>query len=213
MNFLRSWNLVFLVGFVVYIGIRHVYARRTLGLEKEMSRSDRADARLLVAVFVGSLLLPVLYLFTPALFFADYGLPPLASWCGAVLMMASLWLFWRSHDDLGQNWSITLQLRKEHELVTEGVYRRVRHPMYAAIWLWCIAQGLLLQNWLAGWSALVTFAPLYFRRVHREEDMMCAFFGSQYREYMRRTGRLIPRIGTRAFPDTAKKADGAPPSH
>jgi len=47
-------------------------------------------------------------------------------------------------------------MRKEHRLVTAGVYRHIRHPMYAAIFLWCLAQGLLLPNWLAGWSALAT---------------------------------------------------------
>ncbi len=50
-------------------------------------------------------------------------------------MVAALWLFWRSHADLGRNWSQAFELRKGHELITHGVYRVVRHPMYAAIWL------------------------------------------------------------------------------
>src|SRR5262249_32252909 len=133
------------------------------------------------------------YVFTPWLGFADYHLPPFAPWCGAALIVGSLWLFWRSHADLGLNWSQTLELRKGHQLITHGVYRSIRHPMDASIWLWCVGQGLLLENWLAGWYALASFAVLYFVRTPREERMMCEAFGEEYREYLSRTGRLFPR--------------------
>jgi protein-S-isoprenylcysteine O-methyltransferase Ste14 len=90
-----------------------------------------------------------------------------------------------------------LEIRQGHVLVTGGVYRFVRHPMYASIWLFAIAQGLLLGNWLAGWSGVVTFAPLYIIRTPREERMMRDFFGDEYGVYMRRTGRLLPRLFAR----------------
>lgn len=187
------WNLIFLAGFLTYTGIRSVFARRTRSNETAVSRVDARDRALLAIVLAGSLPLPLVYLFTPWLAFADYHLPAAFPWCGVVIMLASLWLFWRSHADLGRNWSVTLVVRKGHEIIKHGVYRSIRHPMYASIWLWCIAQGLLLQNWLAGWCALVTFAPLYFVRTPREEKMMCEFFGEEYRDYMRQTGRLFPR--------------------
>ena len=82
------------------------------------------------------------------------------------------------------------------ELVTTGPYRWVRHPMYAAIWLWSLAQGLMLANWLAGWAAVATLAPLYWIRTPREERMMIAQFGDAYRDYMTRTGRLVPRFSS-----------------
>ena len=66
--------------------------------------------------------------------------------------------------------------------------------MYASTWLWGIAQALLLQNWLAGLSALIAFAPMYFLRTPREEEMMGESFGQDYRDYMAQTGRLVPRI-------------------
>jgi protein-S-isoprenylcysteine O-methyltransferase Ste14 len=112
-------------------------------------------------------------------------------------MVAALWLFWRSHADLGRNWSVSLELRKDHQLIRHGVYRSIRHPMYASIWLFSLAQGMLLENWLAGWSAVVTFAPLYFLRTPREERMMSEVFGGEYDDYMARTGRLFPRIGVK----------------
>ena len=101
------------------------------------------------------------------------------------------------HADLGQNWSVTLELRKGHQLVKQGVYRSVRHPMYSSIWLWCLAQGLPSGNWLAGWYGFVAFALMYFVRTPREEQMMCESFGEEYRNYMRQTGRLFPRMNSK----------------
>jgi protein-S-isoprenylcysteine O-methyltransferase Ste14 len=194
---IQPWNLVFLIGFIVYVCIRGVFKQRTKGNEKAVSRMDALEKTLMAIVIPGGLLLPVVYLFTPWLAFADYHLPAVARWCGAVLMVAALWLFYRSHADLGQNWSVTLELRKGHQLVKQGVYRSIRHPMYASIWLWCLAQGLLLENWLAGWYGLVAFALMYFVRTPREEQMMCESFGQEYRNYMRQTGRLFPRMNSK----------------
>ena len=110
------------------------------------------------------------------------------------MMIGGLWLFWRSHADLGLNWSPTLETRKGHEIISHGVYRRIRHPMYSAIWLFSIAQGLLLNNWLAGWAVVLAFAVMYFLRTPKEEEMMIDHFGNAYKEYMAETGRLFPRI-------------------
>ena len=67
----------------------------------------------------------------------------------------------------GENWSPDLEIREQHTLVTEGVYRHIRHPMYAAHWLWGLGQALLLQNWIAGPSTLVALLPMYLVRVPR----------------------------------------------
>jgi protein-S-isoprenylcysteine O-methyltransferase Ste14 len=190
---IQPWNLVFLVCFIVYVVIRGVFKQRTKANVPALRRVDALEMTLLIIVIPGGLFLPVVYLFTPWLAFADYRLPTFAPWCGTVLMIAALWLFWRSHVDLGLNWSQTLELRQGHQLVKQGVYRSIRHPMYASIWLWCLAQGLMLENWLAGWYAFVAFALMYFVRTPREEQMMCESFGQEYRDYMRQTGRLFPR--------------------
>lgn len=189
----HPWNAVFFAGFIVYVAIRGLFKQRVKHNEMMIRHVDTLEKALMLILIPGALLLPVVYLFTPWLAFADYHLPAFAHWCGAVLMIAALWLFWRSHLDLGQNWSQSLEIRKGHQLVTNGVYRSIRHPMYASIWIWCLAQGLLLENWLAGWYALLGFALMYFLRTPREEQMMCQTFGQEYRDYMRRTGRLFPR--------------------
>ena len=66
--------------------------------------------------------------------------------------------------------------------------------MYASEWLWGVAQALLLQNWVAGWAGLSLFTPLYVLRVPGEERMMLDRFGEEYRAYMDRTGRVVPRL-------------------
>jgi protein-S-isoprenylcysteine O-methyltransferase Ste14 len=192
---MQPWNVVFLIGFVAYLFIRGVFEQRTKGTEKSISRFDGRERALLCLVFVGCILLPAVYLFTNWLGFANYRLPSYLPWAGTATMVAALWLFWRSHSDLGHNWSRTLELRPANELVRHGVYRSIRHPMYAAILLFGLAQALLLQNWLAGWSGLVSFAVMYFVRVPHEEQMMCEYFGDSYRDYMRQSGRVIPRMG------------------
>ncbi len=109
------------------------------------------------------------------------------------MLLPCLWLFWRSHADLGRNWSPWLEVHAAQTLVTHGVYARIRHPMYASIFISCIAQALLLPNWVAGPAGLVSFLAMYLERARREEDLMLHRLGTAYREYMGRTGRILPR--------------------
>jgi protein-S-isoprenylcysteine O-methyltransferase Ste14 len=150
MSVLQPWNIVFVIGFVIYIVTRGRFASLTKDNESMERRMGLQEMVLLPAMLITSLLFPVIYLFTPLFSFANYELPDWIHCCGLAIMVAGLWLFWRSHADLGFNWSATLELRKSHAIIKHGVYRRIRHPMYAAIWLFSIAQASLLDNWLAG---------------------------------------------------------------
>lgn len=67
--------------------------------------------------------------------------------------------------------------------------------MYAAHLLWGIAQALMLHNWIAGFSLLIVVIPQYLLRFRAEEQMMLEKFGDQYHHYMRKTGRIIPKLG------------------
>ena len=89
---------------------------------------------------------------------------------------------------------MTLEVRENHALITDGIYKYVRHPMYSAFWLWAIAQAFLLPNWIAGFSGIVGFGTLYLLRVRHEEQMMLETFGNAYAEYARRTGRVFPKL-------------------
>lgn len=76
--------------------------------------------------------------------------------------------------------------------MTAGVYKYVRHPMYAAFWLHGVARPLLLPNWLAGSAGLVGFGLLFFSRAERKEQMMIETSGKDYRAYMARNSRVVP---------------------
>jgi protein-S-isoprenylcysteine O-methyltransferase Ste14 len=191
----RPWEWVWLAGFVLYAATRHIYERRVKASARPtvVRHLDRTEKILLAIVSIG-ILLPLVHFFTPLIDFAAIELPAACHWAGLATMLIALWLFRRSHADLGEHWSVTLEIREAHRIVEHGVYRRIRHPMYAAIWLFSLAQALLIDNWIAGPSALVTFAPLYLVRTPREEALLREHFGEAYREYERRTGRLIPRV-------------------
>ncbi len=213
MGIVQLPNAVFFVGLVVQSAIRDHFVRQTKSEKKTVRQFDRLEQILLAAMFPPVLLLPLLYLFTPLLSFADYHLASFIRWAGAAVMMASLWLFWRSHVDLGQNWSVSLELRENHQLVAHGVYRWIRHPMYASIWLWGLAQGMMLANWLAGWSVFPAFAAMYWIRAPREERLMCEEFGDGYREYAQRTGRVFPRLAKAAQTGHVPKPEAGPVSN
>jgi protein-S-isoprenylcysteine O-methyltransferase Ste14 len=147
---------------------------------------------LLAASLTGLGIVPCVYVATRIPRFADYPFMPVASYLGIAVDIAALYLFYRTHRDLGHNWSVSLDLRERHTLVTTGIYATVRHPMYSGFWLMAVAQALLLPNWVAGPAGLVGFGILFFGRVRREEEMMIAAFGDEYRAYMRRTARVVP---------------------
>jgi protein-S-isoprenylcysteine O-methyltransferase Ste14 len=189
---------VYLLGYVVASVIRAYYRRKTRQNKIVENRAPTADALLLFLSSIGIIVLPLSYMLTPWLDWADYHLPEtfqaVAGIIGTLIFAAAIWLLWRSHADLGLNWSPQMDVREKHTLVTQGVYRSIRHPMYAAHVLWGFAQPLLLQNWIAGWSMLATLLPLLWVRIPREERMMLDSFGDEYRSYMNRTGRLLPRL-------------------
>lgn len=141
-------------------------------------------------------ILPLVGVFTPWSELAAYDLPDWTGWLGTVFFLLAIWLFWRSHTDLGLNWSGSLEIRENHSLVDTGIYRYIRHPMYASCWLWGIAQALLLHNWIYGLSYVISFLLMYLLRVPQEEQMMLDTFGEQYQEYMTRTGRVYSKILT-----------------
>ena len=195
----RAFGIVYFLGMLAEVVIRVPHEQRRRQTRMMAESVDWSERPLLGLMFVGMFFIPLVYTFTSRLDGADYRLSrearESAGGVGMIILATAVWLFWRSHADLGRNWSPSLQLREGHELVTEGVYRSVRHPMYASMWLWGVAQALLLQNWIAGWAGLVLVLPLYLLRVPREERMMLDEFGEEYRAYMDRTGRVIPRLG------------------
>jgi protein-S-isoprenylcysteine O-methyltransferase Ste14 len=193
--FRNPFEMAFLVGSVFYWFV--IYGRSARGYRHRRSehlRSRPLDIVLDFATFTAWLLLPILAIFTPWLDAANYTLPVWAGWLGVGLLALALIVLWRAYSDLGRNWSPKIELMDAQKLVTTGIYGVIRHPIYAGLWLWAFAQPLLIQNWIAGPAMLLVFALLYVIRMPREEQMMVEAFGDDYRRYMERTGRVLPRL-------------------
>jgi protein-S-isoprenylcysteine O-methyltransferase Ste14 len=176
---------------VVMIAIRAPHGQRSRGIKVVKDHKGRQETVLLSLAMLG-FFVPLVWVASPAFSFAEYPLRLGPFIVGIVCIVVGLWLFYRSHADLGPNWSITLELREQHRLVTHGVYLRIRHPMYSALFLYSVGQALVLPNWVAGPSYLVTFGILFALRVRAEEKMMLEEFGDEYAAYMARTKRLAP---------------------
>lgn len=182
-----------LLSSIVMVAIRAPRGRRSRRARVAMSRKGPRELVLLTLAWLG-FVVPFIWVATPVLAFADYPLRPVPFSAGILGLALGLWLFARSHVDLGRNWSITLELREGHQLVTRGVYLRIRHPMYTALLLHSLGQALAVPNWVAGPSYFVAFALLFALRVNVEERMMLEQFGTAYESYMARTKRLVPRV-------------------
>jgi protein-S-isoprenylcysteine O-methyltransferase Ste14 len=187
-------KIVWCLGVIVWFAIRYPFARRARRVAKVRNPYRLREFVLMSISAAGLGIVPGLYVFTDVLRVADY---PIQIWqpvLGAALFAGALYLFRRTHKDLGRNWSVTLEVREQHALVTEGIYKSVRHPMYSAFWLWAVAQAVLLPNWVAGFAGIAGFGTLFFLRVGKEEAMMLATFGDSYRSYMQRTWRVLPGV-------------------
>jgi protein-S-isoprenylcysteine O-methyltransferase Ste14 len=187
-------KILWALGIVAWYLIRHRFERKAKRV-RVVSASRSASERIgLVAATAGLGVIPGFYVVTGAPRWANYPPQVWAVVVGAFIYAGALWLFRRSHKDLGKNWSITLEIRDQHRVVSNGVYAHVRHPMYSAFWLMGLGQAFLLPNWIAGLAGLVGFGILFFLRVDKEERMMLDTFGEEYRAYMGRTKRVIPRV-------------------
>jgi protein-S-isoprenylcysteine O-methyltransferase Ste14 len=185
---------VYLLGVLLAWIIRVQYVRVAQADAIRDQRSRFGNVALLTIAFLGHHLLPAVYIFTDWLRFADYRLSTGWGLLGSLTFAFSLWLFHRSHKDLASNWSVSLRVRNDHRLVTSGVYRLIRHPMYASFCLWALAQPLLLHNWIAGVAFIPGMVLLVIYRIPLEEKMMLDNFGCDYQAYMDLTGRFIPRL-------------------
>jgi len=184
---------VILAGMAVMVAIRAPHGRRSRRIKVARSHKTPLETLLLVLAWVG-FFVPLIWVVSSAFAFAEYQLRTGPLVAGAACLAAGLWLFFRSHADLGANWSLTLELREQHRLVTHGVYRAIRHPMYSALALYAVGQALVIPNWVAGFSNVTAFAVLLALRLGAEEKMMAEQFGDEYAAYSARTKRLVPGV-------------------
>jgi protein-S-isoprenylcysteine O-methyltransferase Ste14 len=109
------------------------------------------------------------------------------------ITLVALGLFWaiwaRIH--LGRNWSGTVQLKQDHQLVRSGPYRLTRHPIYTGLLLAFAALAAFLDRWLElpGFALIVVGFRM---KLAREERFLEQAFGDEYTTYRRQVGMLVP---------------------
>jgi len=186
-------NWIWIALFVVIVGVRKYHERRS-GKEKSFKGTP-----VLEVIFLGlwgiSTIAPFFYIFSAWISFADlpFSFPELIRIFGLTVFAVSIWILHRSHADLGKMWSLTVEPGAEKELVTKGIYKKIRHPMYTAHVLWGISQCLLFPNLIAGPLSLAVMLVVLLKRIPREEKAMKKEFGEKYNSYMKKTGAIFPK--------------------
>lgn len=114
-------------------------------------------------------------------------------WTGALLTLAGLLLTVWARVHIGANWSGTVTVKQDHELITSGPYRFVRHPIYSGLLLAFVGSALARAEW-RGVVAVALASWALWRKLRIEERWMREQFGSAYEEYAGRVAALVPFV-------------------
>ena len=133
-------------------------------------------------------------IYPPLLAWSKAGLPGWVRWCGTGIGVIGVFLTYWLFSSIGNSITPTVATRKDHQLITRGPYRWVRHPLYTVGTLNFIAFAIMADNWFIAALAVFAFILLAIRTPN-EEAHLIEKFGNEYREYIRRTGRFFPKIG------------------
>ena len=192
-----------LAAMILFTGIGiSSYFRRKADRESGETISRNVDGTPMMTVIkIGGLILwlsPLVYLINPAwMAWSKIGLPEWVRWLGVGLgilcVLGIYWLF----SSIGSGITPTSATRKEHKLVTSGPYRWIRHPLYSFASSLFIAFGMMADNWFIALLGILAFIAMA-SRTPKEEENLIAKFGDEYREYMKRTGRYLPKLGGRS---------------
>ena len=136
--------------------------------------------------------------FVLMLFIRQFGLgllPAAFQWIGLALVWAGILLREWAVLSLGRAFTVIVEVNPGQALVTFGPYRWVRHPSYTGSLITLGGFGFALGSWLGAGAATAIALAAFSYRVHVEERALLEAFGEDYRAYMHRTGRFLPRIG------------------
>ena len=163
---------------------------------EKISRKVDGSAMMNIIRFGGLILWlsPLVYLINPNwMNWSKIGLPESIRWLGVGIgILCTLGIYWL-FSSIGSGITPTSATRKEHKLVTRGIYRWIRHPLYTIGSSFIISFGMMADNWFIAAFGILAFI-LMASRTPKEEANLIEKFGDEYREYMKRTGRYLPRL-------------------
>ena len=184
----QGWFSVALVVFMIFVCVQRLmetFARRpTIKGDRLLRWSFPLMMVVHTAIFVGTV---VEYFAVPRAI--NYWVTA----AGLVLYIGSLILRNTAIRTLGRYFSLHIEIRRDHPLITEGVYGVLRHPIYSAVILELISVPLVANAYYTVLGTIVLYLPLLFLRLQREEVAMLERFGVSYEQYRREVGALVPK--------------------
>ncbi len=161
-------------------------------LRRESQNSRRAHGIPLLIAIV--LIAYPQYDAQPGWFFATIAPRSLVTyWTGVALLLAGLGFSVWARRRLGRNWSGTVTVKEDHELIRTGPYRWVRHPIYTGLLLAFVGSTVALDEW-RGVAAVLLVIFAFLLKIRREEEWMTDTFGDGYRRYRAEVRALIPFV-------------------
>lgn len=179
--------------FAMFFVLERLLRQGDEAVSLEAGPSDKGTSGLIAVGFVSTvasaLLAPVLSRRGPG----QTGGPQLTV-VGQGMMLAGLAMKVWAMRTLGRFYTRTLRTAPDQMVVQAGPYRLIRHPGYVGTLLIWDGYGWSSGNWLLGLLNTLILALVYGRRIQVEEAMLSETLGEPYREYQRRTWRLVPGL-------------------
>ena len=92
---------------------------------------------------------------------------------------------------LGKNWSVSVQKKEDHELIKNGAYKLIRHPIYSGLILMFLGNAIIVGTWRGLIGVLIVSVSFWFK-LKKEEKWLIDLFGNKYQEYILKTKALVP---------------------
>ncbi len=185
--------LAYLLIFVFFASDRFI-RRDEKARSLNFTESDRKSTYFIVLAYTISILLLLFALLLNGLRLGELKAAEWLGWIGVLMMVSGIALRAWATRTLGRFYTRTLLTTDEHRIVQEGPYKLVRHPGYSGSLLVWIGAGLATTNWIIFVLVTLVCCGAYFYRMRSEEAMLSMTFGEEYRDYIRKTRRLIPFI-------------------
>ena len=191
------YRILMIVAFVAMFGIRIYYQSKVLGEKREVKiQENKLSLAAGSIAALSTLTFGAEYIFFPGTFKFTYLLvyPDWLRWLGVVSLAAGIILLGLAHYHLGKSFSSLVVSKQDHQLVSSGPYRWIRHPIYTAYLINYVAGGLLASNLVLTFVPAIFFGLMIIDRIPREEEIMRDEFGQDYIDLEVRTGRLLPKF-------------------